>query len=354
MECENRERLLLQFHITGNCNLRCKHCYRTEGDAEPLSYEDVVRVVEQFKALRRRYNRAHQTARRGHINLTGGEPFIHREIDRILDYLGDQRRELTFGVLSNGSFLTEERIARLKKNQVAFVQLSIDGDPATHNALRAAGDYERVFATAERLERAGIRTQISFTANRENFRFLPLVAKECRRRGISKLWSDRLVPIGNGAALDGLVIDRETLPQYLKAMKKAQGGWLAHLRYPKTQVTMNRALQFQGARGSIYSCSAGEHLITVDEFGNIMPCRRLPILCGTVFETTLEAVYCTDPTFAALREKQIPAACEQCKMKLLCRGGARCQSAATYGRVNRADPACPWQKTIHYFDTPGD
>ena len=51
MECENQERLLLQFHITGNCNLRCKHCYRTEGDAEPLSYEDVVRVVEQFKAL---------------------------------------------------------------------------------------------------------------------------------------------------------------------------------------------------------------------------------------------------------------------------------------------------------------
>ena len=82
--CGNQSRLLLQFHITGRCNLRCKHCYRMEGDVEPLSYENVISVIEQYKELRREYNARHQIRRRGHINITGGEPFFRADIKEIL------------------------------------------------------------------------------------------------------------------------------------------------------------------------------------------------------------------------------------------------------------------------------
>ena len=47
MFCQNTNRLLLQFHITGRCNLNCKHCYRTEGNIEPLTYENIVEVIER-------------------------------------------------------------------------------------------------------------------------------------------------------------------------------------------------------------------------------------------------------------------------------------------------------------------
>ena len=343
MICQNQNRLLLQFHITGRCNLRCRHCYRQEGDVERLSLADIDRVIGQYLQLRRTYNARHGIRRRGHINITGGEPFIRKDIDDVLKLLGNHRDEFSYGILSNGSFIDEERIRLLKQTNVSFVQLSIDGTRQTHDALRAPGDYDRVLQTAQRLEKAGIRTYISFTANRLNYRQIPQVASQCRKRGITKLWSDRLVPIGNGKEISQMAIGPDILEDYVRTMKKAQGNRLQRLLHPKTQVTMNRALQFLHSDGAIYSCSAGDSLITVDEFGNIMPCRRMPILCGTVFESTLERVYFENEVFQKLRGREIPKACAACKYANLCRGGARCQSYAVHNSFFRADPACPLQ-----------
>jgi len=341
MEGTRCSRILLQFHITGRCNLRCKHCYRTEGDVETLSYEDVIAVIEQFKALRRVYNERHHSDRKGHINITGGEPFFRKDIREILRYLGEQKEELSYGVLSNGSFFTEEMITVLKETEVSFVQLSIDGNRELHDAMRAPGDYDRVLETAEKLENRGICTYISFTANKENFKFLPHVASECRKRKITKLWSDRLVPIGNGEDIKDLVITCKELPEYIREMKKARGNWLTRMRYPKTTVTMNRALQFQDSHGAVYSCSAGKSLITVDEFGSVMPCRRMPISCGTVFESTLTEIYYNNEVMKKLRGCFEPKECAACAYAYLCKGGAKCQSYATYGSFLKADPACP-------------
>lgn len=341
MFCEQQNRIVLQFHITGRCNLRCKHCYRTEGDVETLSFEDIISVIEQFIVLKSKYNELHKIKKRGHINLTGGEPFFRKDIKEIIKYLGDRRDQVTYSFLSNGSFINEEIINLLKETGVSFVQLSIDGDKKTHDALRAQDDYTRVFKKAEILEKAGIRTHISFTANKLNFKHLPKVANECRKRRITKLWSDRLVPIGNGEDLEQLKISDNDMPNYIRTLKKAQGWFVTRLLYPKTQVTMNRALQFIDSNGSIYSCSAGDSLITVDEFGRIMPCRRMPIICGDVFTSKLEDVYYNNPTFVDLRRDYTPKECASCEYSYLCSGGAKCQSYALYGTYKKADPACP-------------
>lgn len=344
MMCHDHNRLLLQFHITGRCNLRCRHCYRTEGDVERLSYEDVIAVLEQFKQLLTEYNSTCGIRHRGHVNLTGGEPFYREDICRILEYMGQNSDCFTYGILSNGSFIDEKVLTLLQKTKVSFVQLSIDGDRQTHDSLRAPGDYDRFFSTASMLETKGIRTYISFTANRKNYRYLPRVAAQCRKRGITKLWSDRLVPIGNGQDLRELVLTEKDLPRYIRTLKRAQGNCFTRRLYPKTQVTMNRALQFQSSQGRIYSCSAGKSLITVDEFGNIMPCRRMPILCGDVFSSTLSRVYWEHETFRQLRVKGVPPECVRCPYAPACRGGARCQSYARLGSFRKADPACPLLK----------
>lgn len=340
MFCNVKNRLLLQFHITGRCNLRCKHCYRTEGDVEALSFDDIIAVIEQFKALVNTYNTHHNVKRRAHINITGGEPFFRKDIKDILFYLGENKDVFSYGILSNGSFIDDEIIAILKKTEVSFVQLSIDGNREMHDSLRAEGDYDRVFKTAEYLEKNGIKTYISFTANKSNYKYLPLVAHECRKRKIAKLWSDRLVPIGNGQDLEKLKITSDILPDYIKYLKKAKGNLFTQKLYKKTNVTMNRALQFQNSNGEIYSCSAGDSLITVDEFGNIMPCRRMPIICGNVLKENLCDVYYNNAIFKELRQKFTPKECSNCEFSYYCNGGAKCQSYATYNSFYKADPAC--------------
>lgn len=342
--CRENSRLVLQFHITGNCNLRCKHCYRTEGNVEPLSYADVIAVIEQFKELVKAYNRQNKSRRRGHINLTGGEPFVRKDIKKILRYLGENNDRLSYGILSNGSFLDDGMISVLKETGVSFVQLSLDGNREMHDILRAPGDYDRVLKTAEYLEKKGIPVHISFTANKENMKYLPKVAAECRKRKITKLWSDRLVPIGSGQKIMDLAITGEELPKYLKLLKRAQGSWLIQKLFPETLVALNRALQFQVSKGSVYSCSAGKSLLVVDEFGNVMPCRRMPILCGTVFDSTLKEIYYNQETFRNLRNLCEPEECSSCEYAKLCKGGAKCQSYAIYGDFSKADPACGKQR----------
>jgi len=334
-------RLLLQFHITGRCNLRCQHCYRTEGDVEPLTHDDIVRVIEQYIDLLDAYNAHYQIRHKGHINITGGEPFCRADIREILTLLGSHRDRFSYGVLSNGSFLDNDMIALLRDTAVSFVQLSIDGDRTTHDALRAPGDYDRVLNTAQTLEANGIRTYISFTANKSNMHHLPHVASECRKRHITKLWTDRLVPIGGGEEMRSLSIGKEELFTYLRHLRKAQGHILTHWRYPHTSVTANRALQFLAADGAVYSCSAGKSLITVDEFGRILPCRRMPIVCGDIAASTLKDIYFNHETFVSLRHPVIPKACASCVYVRSCRGGARCQAYAATGSFFNPDPACP-------------
>jgi MoaA/NifB/PqqE/SkfB family radical SAM enzyme len=220
-------RFIMQFHITGRCNLQCKHCYRTEGNIEPLSYDDIVNVIDQYENLMNRYNIEHNLDRKGQINITGGEPFIREDIFDIINYIG--RHKLPFGVLTNGSFLTERAIKCLKRNKVSIVQLSIDGNCDTHDELRTNGDYKRTFDIATKLEREGIKTLISFTANKKNYKELSVVADECRKCNISKLWSDRLVPIGNGEEISELSISCNEITNYIEMLKKAQGGLLTKI-----------------------------------------------------------------------------------------------------------------------------
>ena len=332
--------------------MRCRHCYRPEGDAQPLTLENIQAVIDQFCILRKRYNELHGLRKRGHINITGGEPFFRSDIAQILRYLGQKSRELTYGVLTNGSFIDREVILLLKETGVSFVQLSIDGDEKTHDALRCQGDYRRVFDTASLLVKNGIRTYISFTANRENMKYLPKVASECRKRHIHKLWSDRLVPIGRGEALQDISITKEALPTYLCYLRKAQGCRVTQLCYPDTEVSMSRGLQFLDSNDSVYRCAAGRSLITVDEYGKILPCRRMPIPCGDIFSSTLEEVYFSNPVFSDLRKERIPGECLNCKYALLCAGGSKCQSYAKTGDYTHADPACPHAATDNMASKP--
>ena len=340
MICERKSRLLMQFHITGQCNLRCKHCYRTEGDVQPLSYDEVITVFEQFKALLKEYKKTYNVKAKGHVNITGGEPFFRKDIKEILEYMGENKDLFSYGVLSNGYFLDEELISVLKKTGVRFIQMSIDGNRKMHDYLRAPGDYDRVFKTARMLKKNGILPYISFTANRDNYKYLPLVARKCRLCGVKKLWTDRLVPIGNGQELEDLVITSDIMPDYLKTIKKAQGNQLLQKLFPNTIVESNRALQFLGTDGLFYHCGAGHSLIIVDEFGNIMPCRRMPIICGNIKEDTLRNVFFDHEVFMELRELDSPDECGGCIYSHLCRGGAKCQSYATYNSYEKADPGC--------------
>lgn len=242
-------------------------------------------------------------------------------------------------MLTNGSLIDRDMAQRLQDSGVCYVQLSLDGVRETHDALRAPGNFDRTLQAARMLKDRHIPVHISFTANRQNLHQLPELARICRSIGVDKLWTDRIVPIGRGSEMADLAIRREDMPAYLDAIRRARGGMLAQLLHPETEVSAARALQFQ-CGGDCYVCGAGIDLVTVDEHGHIFPCRRMPIDCGSIRETTLVQVWQSHPVFIDLKRRQIPRACLACASCYVCRGGARCQAYAKTGSYLTPDPAC--------------
>ena len=110
----------------------------------------------------------------------------------------------------------------------------------------------------------------------------------------------------------------------------------------RTEIAMNRALQFQGRQGQPYHCTAGDTLITVLPNGDVYPCRRMPICVGNLLETPLEALYQCD-LFSALRNRtKVCKGCKSCLYAHLCGGGLHCLAYAVTGSIFHADPGC-WQ-----------
>ena len=148
------------------------------------------------------------------------------------------------------------------------------------------------------------------------------------------------MPIGTGEGLSDISITKEYMADYIATLNKARSNLLTRKLYPHTQVSMNRALQFINTKGNTYSCSAGVSLITVDEFGNVMPCRRMPVICGNALKDTMRNIYFESKTFKELRSASVPEECYGCEYSDTCRGGAKCQSYAIYGDFSHPDPSC--------------
>lgn len=117
--------------ITYRCNYFCEFCElparavrrRKEGVRE-FTAEEMIRVVRGFKAIGT-----------GGIGITGGEPFIRKDL---FDVLAEIRRlGMVAHVNTNGHFLTPENVSRLVATGVESVNVSLDApDAETHNRIR--------------------------------------------------------------------------------------------------------------------------------------------------------------------------------------------------------------------------
>lgn len=342
-----RKRLRMQWHITDRCNLRCRHCYQESFTTEDLPFQALMNILGQYRELLKEWNiRENHTRARGHINVTGGEPFVRKDFFELLKVFHKNRDEFTYGILTNGTLLSRESVERLKELEPSFVQVSLEGGEETHDQIRGKGSFRKTLEGIRVLISRGIETLVSFTAHRENYREFPHVVKTARKLKVDRVWSDRLIPCGGGAGMKDMVLSPEQTREFFYIMKEcAQGNFFT--RTDKTRVEMNRGLQFLVAGGRPYSCAAGDTIFTITAEGELLPCRRMPIPSGNLLgKKKLGELYFENEFFKKLRDKQITSAgCRDCIYVNLCRGGLRCLAYAMTGDPFNTDPGC-WKSSL--------
>jgi cyclic pyranopterin phosphate synthase len=124
----------LRISVTDRCNFRCVYCmprevfdsnYRFLPHAAILSFEEIARLARVFVGLG--VNK---------LRLTGGEPLVRRNLDRLVAMLAELDAQVT--LTTNGSLLAKQAAA-LKKAGLDRVTVSLDSlDDATFRRMNDA------------------------------------------------------------------------------------------------------------------------------------------------------------------------------------------------------------------------
>lgn len=107
-----------------------------------------------------------------------------------------------------------------------------------------------------------------------------------------------------------------------------------------TTISMYLALQFQMTDDIAYGCTAGSTLLTIMENGDLVPCRRLPIVVGNLLKDNMYELYQNNKILNNLRKNNIPDECQLCEHAEMCHGGLKCLTYSLYHDLNHKDIGC--------------
>lgn len=179
----------LHFEITSHCNMKCAHCYNNSG---------INIVTPDAMTPERWITFAKYLVEKGGVYetiLSGGEPFLLGDtVIEVMDILNEIGQRRWFSVLTNGYFLTDERIRKLSKYRYHWLQISIDGvTPAYHDKFRnLQGAWEKAVCAAKKVSMNGIPLKIAHCVTPYNMAEIDEMCELAYSLGASEIITGRI------------------------------------------------------------------------------------------------------------------------------------------------------------------
>ncbi len=151
----NRQINYLRLAVTDKCNLRCFYCMPAEGldwtaKKELMTYEEMLHLCSLFIKMGIEK-----------IRITGGEPFIRKDIMQFL-YSLSKLNELHQITITTNGVLTAPMVPELKKIGIHSVNLSLDTlDRNRFFSITRRDELPAVLATLDELLKHNIETKLN-------------------------------------------------------------------------------------------------------------------------------------------------------------------------------------------------
>jgi selenobiotic family peptide radical SAM maturase len=315
----------LQWHITQNCDLHCRHCYDRSDQAD-IALDQGVRLLDQMRDFCLK-NHVY-----GQISFSGGNPFLHQDFFAL--YQAAVERNLMVAILGNP--VAEERLQELIAIEPpAFYQVSLEGLKNHNDEIRGPGNFDAVGAFLKVLRKHKIPSRVMLTLTQSNMSEVLPLAEHLRDKA-DLFTYNRLSMVGEGAALQSaLGGDYQTfIHDYVAAKSNnpiiAQKDNLINIERHHQGLEL-----FGGCTG--FGCGAAFNFVAVLPNGEVHACRKYPSPIGNIHHSNLEEIYHSD---AARTYRKGPSECAACHLRPVC-GGC---PAVTYGcdlaPLIKKDPAC--------------
>ena len=307
----------LFFELTDRCNLNCIHC-GSKCTGTNSTYLEYSVIEKTLRGVADRYNPAEIM-----ICITGGEPFLHPDIYRIISF----SRSLGFpvGITSNGTLIGAKQAKMLKQAGLNTITVSIDGIGDVHDSFRGSPNaFAKAVEGCRHLKAAGIEPQALTVVHRNNFfqleEIFDFLAAE-------KFYSWRLVnmdPIGRAALQNQLLLDGKDLRRLFDFIrnKRFNADTDMEITYGCSHFA---TLEYENEiRDFYFQCGAGTMVAGIMANGNIGACldieRRADLVQGNIYTDDFIDVWENKYRIFRVNRTAKSRKCSECEHSLVCGG----------------------------------
>ncbi len=315
----------LQWHLTQECDLHCRHCYdRT--DCPPMDLDEAIRVLDDLYD----FCQAHHVFTQ--VTFTGGNPMLHPHFLRL--YREAVERGFLVAILGNP--MPRHRIEEMAAiHKPEFYQVSLEGLREHNDYIRGSGHFDRVLAFLDLLSELDIYSMVMLTLTRANMDQVLELAELLRGR-VRRFTFNRLAMVGEGADLAS--VRPEDFAGFLKDYQEAarenpcmgeKDNFFNLLRHKE-----GRKL-FGGCAG--YGCGAAFNFVSMLPDGQVHACRKLPSPIGDITRQSFAEIYHGEQ---AGRYRAGSRACRDCDIRPLCGGCLAVTHGFGLDIFTEKDPYC--------------
>lgn len=346
-----------QFHITDNCDQRCKHCYIfAEGHPALVSMNWEQMKTVFFNAL----EFCEHFDRLPYFYLTGGDPILHPHFWDLLSLM--KEHDIPFTLMGNPFHLTSENLTKMQKLGCDKYQMSIDGMEEIHDWFRKPGSFKTTLEKIRLINEAGITSVIMTTVSGTNIEEIPSVVDAVVEAEAQVYSFARYVPTsdGKGNEKSDWYISPEDYRDFLEEIDRKYTDYESkgcktyfnrkdhlwtlfdyeHGRFKipdDAEKVLERQLVIYGG------CNCGNCHITILPTGDIFACRRVATSkVGNAFKDRLKDVW-LNQKMEGFRDYEKFSKCSKCELLPYCRGCPAVASGSNGGNFYAADPQC-WKQ----------
>ena len=324
--------------VTSSCNLNCPHCFaraHEKTDPHDLPFEGWKNIIKTLS-----------DAGVYGIILTGGEPLLRGDLERILGEALDSNLDVS--LITNGSNLTRQRLKSLVSTGMSRIMISLDSpSPESHDAFRGLkGLFNRIQDATHFLKENGIDITFIAALTKHNIRETAQLIETAHALGGTRIRLKNLCLAGRAVTHADLEPQPREYIQAVRDIFQADQKYEMYIRYPDLpavyyEKTIGREYYTLIRQGSLGECGAGFIGAAVSPAGNLQLCDMIDTPLGDLLSEDLETLWNSE-ALDAVRAVDLRALepCCRCSLKETCLAGCKGLSSQYSGGSLMNDLLC--------------
>lgn len=304
----------LFWECTLRCNINCRHCgsdCRAVANQPDMPMEDFLDVIHNILP--------HVNPNKILVIFTGGEALVREDIEAC--GLELYRQGFPWGIVSNGLYMTRERLDSLLASGMHTATISLDGFEEAHNWLRRhPQSFEKALNAVDMLVKEDeLIWDVVTCVNKKNIQSINEFKQFLIGRGVKRWRIFTIFPVGRASTLPELQLSNEEFTSVLDFIKETRLEGKIDLSYGCEGFLGGYEAD---VRDSFYECHAGVNVASILADGSISGCPsiRSNFHQGNIYKDDFMDVW--NNRFEKFRNRDWAkkGECEDCNLFRYCEG----------------------------------